>query len=269
MVLRSALSNVANQSLPTSPARAARRKKKGSDSCRPFRGSLRAEAGGASTVTAVAANATAAAVAAAGEAGAATAVADPSLACSSLSTLSTSGSFILGDSPSQKQRVVVRRAKRAKTTRRGYVGGRLNVPSKFARSDETGSSTPDVCPRAPNNTPAGAFTNAVHRRGEIKPTDLFVELFSHTSILQSSSEACTASCQLGEENEASVDKELLEVNNVNNKSSEINLKLLGKRMRRHEEERITGAGAPSDRMFSSCTIREGQESGGIFSCSLQ
>lgn len=242
---RSALSNVANQrAAPPSPGAARKRLARKNKSTASF--SPRAAAGGAAAAAAAPASAS-----------------------------STAGLFIFGDSPLQKQRVVVRRAKRAKrakTARGESSGGWLHVPSAVARRAQAGGRTPDVCPRAPNNTPAGAFTNAVRRRGEIKPTDLFVELFSHTSMLQSSSEPAAARYHADDEkNLISVDKELQNANNASSHAfPAATSKLLGKRMRQQEKERTAGACAPSDSMFSSCsTTRRGAEPCGNFSCSLQ
>eukprot|EP00946_MAST-07B_sp_MAST-7B-sp1_P004707 g4707.t1 len=188
------------------------------------------------------------------------------------SDTSSAGLFIFGSSPVQKQRAMVRCTKRQKIDDvRDDVdmrGGQLNMPATMVRAV---SVTPDACPCAPNNTPAGVFTNAVRRRGEIKPTDLFVELFSHTSILQPSGNS-NARNRPDIENVHTVEKELEDANGAFSHGISTR-KLLGKRVRQQEDERAEGASAPSEHMFSSCSGNRSDggemKDGEFFACSLQ
>lgn len=143
--------------------------------------------------------------------------------------------------------------------------GKLYVPISALVEDNSQAASPNMCPSAPNNTPAGAFTNAVGRKGQIKPTDLFVELFRHTSTLQPGRSRIEKTCSESE-NDSSVVEELQEAVVTNTHAT----KVLGKRLRENSDR--SGAKAPSDNMFTSCTNgRRGEstDEGDFFSCSMQ
>ena len=143
--------------------------------------------------------------------------------------------------------------------------GKLCVPRSVLVEDNSQAASPNMCPAAPSNTPAGAFTNAVGRRGQIKPTDLFVELFSHASIMQSKKGTLEKVCP-DNENNSSVVQELQEVVVTHTHGA----KVLGKRLRKNSDR--SGAEAPSDSMFSSCTTSRREVSTGendFFSCLMQ